>query len=129
MTWTTLLDPELTRRYGFGPEAHAAWFVPQKCPAPPRNVVTLLIPECETQFVVPGAPNVLVNRPQHNRSVKYWLKYACREASDQGAVLILACDTVEQVERATKLATKLLPRHDRTALERIYSEQARTGLN
>lgn len=72
---------------------------------------------------------MLINRPQHNRSVKHWLKYACREASDQGAILIITCDTSEQVERATKLACKLLPRHDRTAIERIYSEQSRMGLH
>jgi hypothetical protein len=124
-SWTTLLHPALMRKYRS--EAHAAWFVPKKCPAPPRNVVAFLIPECETQFV--GAGTVLINRPQHNRSVKPWLKYACREASDQGAILILTCDTAEQVERAAKLAGKLLPKHDRTALERIYSEQSRMGLH
>jgi hypothetical protein len=129
MTWTTLLDPALTRRYGFGAEAHAAWFMPRKCPAPPRNAISFLIPECELQFVVPSAPNVLVNRPQHNRSVKYWLKYACREARDHGAILILACDTSEQVQRAAKMASKLLPQHERAALERIYEEQARAGLH
>ncbi|MEH2484378.1 hypothetical protein [Bradyrhizobium sp. AZCC 2230] len=129
MSWTTLLDPALTRSYGFGPEAHAAWFTPGKCPAPPRDVITLLIPECEIQFVILGAPNVLINRPRHNRSVSHWLKYACREARDQGAILILACDTAGQVEHAVKLAGKLLPRHHRTALERIYSEQSRTGLH
>jgi hypothetical protein len=129
MIWTTLLDPALTRSHGFGPEAHGAWFMPRNCPAPPRNVITLLIPECEIQFVVPGAPNVLVNRPQHNRNVKQWLRYACREARDRGAILILTCDTAEQVERAAKMTSKLLPKHDRAALERIYSEQSRMGLH
>jgi hypothetical protein len=127
VTWTTLLDPALMRQYGS--EAHAAWFLPKKCPAPPRNVVAFLIPECEIQFVIPGAPTVLINRPRENRSVKRWLKYACREASEQGAILILTCNTAQEVERATKLASKLLPRHDRTAIERIYEEHARIGLN
>ena len=122
MTWTTLLDPALTQ----GHDAHAAWFVPKKCPAPPRKVISFLIPECETQFVRSGM--AFINRPQNNRSVKNWLKHACREASEQGAVLILTCDTPEQVERAVKLAEKLLPKHDRAALERIYREESRIGL-
>ena len=128
MTWTTRLDPALNQRYGYGPEAHAAWFVPRTRPAPPRNAISFLIPECEMQFVVPRA-GVMINRPQANKNVKSWLKYACREASDQNAVLILVCDTAEQVERATKMAGKLLPKHERAALERIYEEQARVGLH
>jgi hypothetical protein len=124
VTWTTLLDPELTRRYGFN-EAHAAWFTPRKCPAPPRNAITILIPECEIQFVRPGSDTVLVNRPKINRNIKYWLRYACGEARDSDAVLIIACDTVEQVQRAAKLAGKFLPKHERAAIERIYTEDAR----
>jgi len=126
MTWTTLIDPALTR--GFG-AAHSAWFVPRKCPPPPRNTIAFLIPECELQLVVPGVETTFINRPRENRNVKRWLTYACREASDQGAILIVACDTAEQTERAAKLATKLLPKHERAALERIYEEQARTGLH
>lgn len=124
MTWTTLLDPALTRR-----SVHGAWFVPRKCPAPPRTAITLLIPECELQFVVPGNDTIMVNRPQHNRNLKSWLRYACQEARNSNAVLILACDTADQVERAAKMAGKLLPIHDRTAIERIYTEQARVGLH
>jgi hypothetical protein len=124
-TWTTLLDPALTQRHGFG-ETHSAWFLPRKCPAAPRNVIAFLIPECEMQFVVPGVDIVFVNRPQENRNVKHWLKYACREASDQGAILIVTCDSAEQAERAARLASKLLPKHERAAIERIYEEQART---
>jgi hypothetical protein len=128
MTWTTLLDPVLTRRYGCG-AAHGAWFVPRKCPPPPRNTIALLIPECELQFNVPGVETVFVNRPRENRNVRAWLKHACREASDHGAILIVACDTAEQTERAAKLASKLLPKHERAAIERIYEEQARAGLH
>lgn len=128
VTWTTLLDPALTRRHGCG-HVHSAWFVPRgKCPSPPRNVVTLLIPECETQHIFPGVVT-LVNRPRENRNVRTWLKHACREASDQNAVLIVACDTPDQVERAARLARKLLPKHERAALERIYEEKARVGLH
>jgi hypothetical protein len=118
------------RRYGSA-EAHSAWFVPRKCPPPPRNTIAFLIPECELQFNVPGVETVFVNRPRENRNVKRWLKYACKEASDQGAILIVACDTPDQVERAAKMASRLLPKHERAALERIYQEQARTraGLN
>jgi hypothetical protein len=126
MTWTTQIDPAVTQRYRS--EAHAAWFVPRKCPPPPRNTIAFLIPECELQFVVPGE-TTFINRPRENRNVKRWLKYACREASDQGAILIVACDTAEQTERAAKLAGKLLPKHERAALERIYEEQARVGLH
>jgi hypothetical protein len=122
--WTTRLDPEVTRLYGLG-EAHSLWFVPQNCPAPPRNVIAFLIPECEMQFVVPARPTVFINRPRANRNVKCWLRYACEEATYQNAVLIVTCDTAEQAERAAKLAIKLLPDHERAAIERIYEEAAR----
>jgi hypothetical protein len=102
--------------------------MPRKCPAPPRNAITLLIPECELQFVVPSV-GIMVNRPQANKSVKHWLKYACKAASDQNAILIVACDTSEQAQRAAKMASRLLPKHERAALERIYQEQARAGLH
>jgi hypothetical protein len=126
MTWTTLIDPALTR--GFG-AAHGAWFLPRKCPPPPRNTIAFLIPECELQFNVPGVETTLVNRPRENKNVRTWLKHACHEASDQNAVLIVVCDTADQAERAAKMASKLLPKHERAALERIYEEKARTGLH
>jgi hypothetical protein len=124
--WTTLLDPEITAPYGF--IGHAAWFAPRKWPPPERNVITLLIPECETQFKFPennGA--ILINRPQANKNVKYWLRSACKDARSRNAVVIFACDTAEQAERAAKMAAKLLPNHERTALERIYEEKTRSG--
>lgn len=126
--WTTRLNPEATAAYGFN-EAHAAWFTPHKMPPLERKAVTILIPECEIQFVLPKI-GVMVNRPQTNKSVKYWLRYACKEASDLNAVLILACDTAEQVEHAAKMAAKLLPKtYERAALERIYEEKSRMGLH
>jgi hypothetical protein len=127
MTWTTRLDPTVTGSYGIN-AVHGAWFVPRKCPPPPRNTIAFLIPECELQIVAPGVAT-LVNRPKQNKNVKQWLKHACREASDRGAILIVACDTPDQVERAARMASKLLPKHERAALERIYSEPARTALN
>jgi hypothetical protein len=126
--WTTRLKPEATARYGVK-EVHGAWFAPRKMPPLERNGVTLLIPECEIQFVVPKV-GVMVNRPQTNRSIKYWLRYACKEAVDMNAVLFIGCDTAEQVEHAVKLASKHLPKtYERAALERIYAEGARTGLH
>jgi hypothetical protein len=83
------------------------------------------------QFVVPERPIVFINRPRANRNVKCWLRYACKEATDQNVVLMVTCDTAEQAERAAKLAIKLLPDYERAAIERIYEEAARvsTGLS
>jgi hypothetical protein len=125
--WTTQLDPEVTASYGIS-AVHGAWFIPRgKCPLP-RNVVTILIPECETQHIFPNVCT-LVNRPQVNRNVKRWLKHACREASDRNAVLIVACDSAEQAQSAARMASRFLPKHQRAALERIYQEQARVDLH
>lgn len=131
MTWTTRIDPEVTAPYEFS-EGHAAWFAPRKMPPLERNVVSFLIPECEIQVVIPNRGITVVNRPQANRNVKCWLRYACQEASDLNAVLILACDTAEQVERAVKMAAKYLPKtYERAALERLSDEPSRNraGLN
>jgi hypothetical protein len=126
--WTTRLSPEATAQYGVN-EIHGAWFAPRKMPPLERNAVSLLIPECEIQFVVPKV-GVMINRPQKNRNVKSWLRYACKEAIDMNAVLFIGCDTAEQVEHAVKLAVKYLPKtYERAALERIYEEAARAGLH
>jgi hypothetical protein len=125
VTWTTRIDPEAAASCGFNEAAHAAWFTPCKMP-PPRNVIAILIPECEIQFALPGR-GIMVNRPQANRNVKQWLRYACQEATDLNEILILTCDTAEQVERAAKLASKCLPKNfERAALERIYDETTRS---
>jgi hypothetical protein len=126
--WTTRINPEATARYGVK-EIHGAWFAPRKMPPLERNTVSLLIPECEIQFVLRKV-GVMINRPEKNRSVGYWLRYACKEARDLNAVLFIGCDTAEQVEHAVKLATRHLPKtYERAALERIYQEAARTGLH
>jgi hypothetical protein len=122
--WTTRLDPEATASYGVK-EIHGAWFTPRKMPPLERNMITLLIPECEIQFVLPKV-GVMVNRPQANRNLKHWLCYACKEACDLNAVLFICCDTADQVQRAAKMAAKLLPNYERAALERIYDEATRS---
>ena len=59
-------------------------------------VVSLLIPECELHCVTPNGqqlPTALINRPQVNKVVAYWLTTACQIAKDNNAALILGCDS------------------------------------
>ena len=130
--WTTLLKPELIAPFGIA-ELHSAWFLPKGWPGK-GTTVTLLIPECEMQVVEPGpdgVPVAFINRPQINKSVKRWVRTVCELARDMGASVSFACDTVEQAEQAAKRAGRLLPNHERVALERMYCAATRTrsGLN
>jgi hypothetical protein len=125
-SWTTRVEPELTRPFAVE-ELHQVCFEPNGWPGK-GEVVTLLIPECEMQTVwtaADGEPVALVNRPQKNRSVKYWLRSACKEATAKKAFLVFSCDTVEQAQRIAKRALKLLPHHRRMALERMFDPPGR----
>jgi len=130
--WTTRVLPDLTRQYGVE-ELHHAWFTPKGWPGK-GSAVSLMIPECELQIVVSaddGEPLAIVNRPTINRNIKGWVRKACDTARTMGASVGFCCDTAAQVEHAAKLASKLLPTHERTALERMYSAstRARASLN
>jgi hypothetical protein len=46
MTWTTLLDPDLTRSYMGSGELHSAWFMQKGWPGK-GPCVALEIPECK----------------------------------------------------------------------------------
>lgn len=130
--WTTRIAPHLTSRYGVE-EVHTAWFLPKGWPGK-GNAVSLLIPECELQYVFlapDGAPVACVNRPNLNKNIKTWIRSACKAARDYRASIAFACDTSDQVEKAVKLAARLLPDHERIALERMYEASSRSlsGLN
>jgi hypothetical protein len=132
MAWTTRVLPELTSQYGVE-EMHDVWFTPKGWPGK-GPTVSLLIPECEMHvaFLAPdGEPVTFVNRPKINKNVKLWVRHVCETARDMGASVTFSCDTSEQAERAAKMANKLLPNHERTALERMYEANSRTraGLN
>jgi hypothetical protein len=132
MSWTTRLEPALSAQYRVA-EFHSVWLVPIGWPGK-GPAVTLLIPECELQLVKigdDGEPLAFINRPQANKNVKHWLRYACGTAHEMGAALSLGCDSAEQAERGARLAGRLLPKHERIALERIYrgDTRCRSGLN
>jgi hypothetical protein len=124
--WTTRLDPKLTSAYGVA-ELHSVYFEPLDWNVT-RPVVTLGIPECELHFaslIKTDEPLVMINRPVANRNVKYWLRHACQLATEGRAYLSFTCDTAEQAEQAAKRAAKLLPKHRRVALERLYEVTSR----
>jgi hypothetical protein len=128
--WTTRVLPELTLQYGVE-EIHNVWFTPKGWPGK-GPAVSLLIPECEMQVVVlatDGGPVAVVNRPKINKKVKWWVRIVCEVARDMGASVSLACDTADQAECAAKMAAKLLPNHERTALERMYQARTRSRSN
>ena len=129
---TTRVLPDLTRPHGVE-ECHTAWFIPKGWPGK-GTAISLLIPECELQVVfiaADGQPIAMVNRPAINRDVEGWLRTACETARDAGASMSIVGDTVDQVEHAAKIASRLLPRHERAAIERMYAAntRARTDLN
>jgi hypothetical protein len=133
MEWTTRVLQEETEPDGVD-KAHYVCFLPKKWQGE-GPVVSLLIPECELQAVLPRPPGaepaVFINRPRVNKKVEAWLPLACEMATKQGAALLFACDTAKQAERAARMASKLLPSHERVALERMYDHhtRARGGLH
>jgi hypothetical protein len=122
--WTTRLPPELTRAYG-REEIHLVYFEPDD--AQRGLCLNLLIPECEFQaaWLVDGMPMAAINRPPTNKSVKKWMRLACREATTLRSPICFSCDTANEAERVAKLAARLLPQHRRAALERIPDAASR----
>jgi hypothetical protein len=63
------------------------------------------IPECELQYCLVAGGGTLVttiNRPTGNLSVKYWIRYACKLATENNTALLFSRDTVEQAALAAK---------------------------
>jgi hypothetical protein len=132
VNWTTRLERALTAQYQVA-ELHSAWFTPKGWLGK-GNTISLLIPECELQLTKvgdDGEPLTFINRPQVNRNVKRWLRTACEMANETGASLSLLCDPNDQAERGVRMARRLLPNHERIALERMYrgNTRCRSGLN
>jgi hypothetical protein len=125
-SWTTRVLPEYTRPFGVE-EVHNVWFVPRGWPGKGPNV-GLLIPECELHYTFlskDGEPVSCINRPTTNKNVKHWLRYVCEIAAEQRICLTLACDTAKEAERFAKIAARLLPGHERAAIERMYAANSR----
>jgi hypothetical protein len=123
--WTTRISPDHTRPFGVE-EVHNVWFVPIGWPGK-GPVISLLIPECELQYVVVAADNMpvtCINRPP-NKNVKKWIRHACELATEGRTSLFLACDSAAEAERTAKIAAQLLPHHECAALERMYDADSR----
>ena len=122
MTWTTLLDPEVTRTFVDSDELHGAWFVPKDWPGKGPSVV-MEIPECilHASFPQPsGVPVVMVNRPGPNVNVRGLIRSACKRAREVHACIGFMCNTAAQAEGAATIAGNTLPGYERVALERMY---------
>ncbi len=128
--WTTRVRPDLTAPYGVE-ELHNVWFLPKGWPGK-GPAISLLIPECEMQthfLAADGKPVAFINRPVLNKNIKSWVRSACTSASAMGASISFSCDTADQAERAAKMASRLLPNHERTALEQMYRADTRARTN
>jgi hypothetical protein len=131
--WTTRFDPVITRTYGVE-TVHGAVFMPDSWrPGIGAKTITLLIPECELQFVevMPdGEPFAIISRRKHDFNVKRWVRNACELAAERKACLSFGCDTAEQAEQAARRAGKWLPAsYSRVALERMYEPESRIREN
>lgn len=130
--WTTLLSSELTKPYGVA-ELHVACFLPDDF-TEGRTTVALLIPEGRMQcvsFMPDGTPLTMLKQLPQNEKVKHWLRTVCEFVAGHKACLIISCDTAVQTKHAAKIATRLLPAHERVPLERMYdpATRCRSGLN
>jgi len=110
-----------------GMDFHMACFAPSDWPGK-GPTVCLGLPECELVLTVlgkNGVPSALVNRPNDNRDVWYWIKFACEMAQQEQAFIMFNCDTIEQLKGAISLLERLLPQYERIALERMYDPESR----
>lgn len=124
--WTTRLPPEIARQFGVE-ELHDVCFASRGRPGK-GPTVSLGIPDCELQHCLVAGGGTLVttvHRPTGNLSVKYWIRYACKLATENNTAPLFSCDTVEQAELAAKRASKWLPKHGRMPLERTYDPATR----
>jgi hypothetical protein len=126
MTWTTLVEPDLSRPHMGSRELHMVCLLPKGWPGK-GACVSLEIPECKLIVCLPqpnGEPVVIVNQP-FNNNIKTWVRRACETACEYHACITFHCDTGEQAERAAKLAGRSLPNYERVALERMYGADTR----
>ena len=124
-SWETRLPPEQTRPFGVE-ELHTVWFLPIGWSGQ-GPTISLTIPECHLQYAKlssSGVPMVASYYPE-DKNIKRCLRITCNAAAEKKACLILGCDTAAQAERAAKMAARLLPKHERVALERIEDPAAR----
>ena len=131
MTWTTLLDPEVTRAFVDSEQLHGAWFVPKDWPGKGPSVV-MEIPECILHASFPrpkGGPVVMINRPGPNVSVRRLIRSACERAREVHACIGFMCNTAAQAEGAATIAGNTLWDYERVALERMYSADTRARSN
>ena len=124
-SWTTRIPPEQTRPFGVA-ELHTAVFQPAGWSGQ-RPTISLTIPEGRLVFAklsTSGVPVATSFTPE-DKSIKHCVRIACNAATEWQACLVLGCDTAAQAERAAKLAARLLPKHERVALERMEDPAAR----
>jgi hypothetical protein len=131
MTWTTLLDPEVTRVFMDSEQLHGAWFVPRDWPGKGPSVV-MEIPECilHASFPQPSdVPVVIINRPGPSVNVRGLIRSACERAREVHACIGFMCNTAAQAEGAATIAGNTLPDYERVPLERMYSGDTRARGN
>jgi len=133
MKWTTRVLKEMPQPHGLD-KAHYACFLPKKWPGE-GLVVSLRIPEGEMHADLPRPPGaepaVFITTPTaKHQKLEDSLGLPCMIATRRGAALYFACNTAKQAERAAEMASKLLPNHERVALERMPERHtsARSGL-
>jgi hypothetical protein len=118
--WTTL-PPEFTRP-GEAGRLHQVWFWPNGWPGTGKTIC-LLLPECHLysrMIDADGKPVTIVNKPESNKDVAYWIRSSCKQAMAGGAAIVFGCDTAEQAEQAAEQAAKWLSGYQRVPIERVY---------
>jgi hypothetical protein len=122
--WTTKIPDDIIKSHGHIGEIHNVFFLPKDWPGEGGPVVSMLIPECETQYCVikEAGPFVTVDRtyrPTTKEDIWRLLQLFCRKAVKEKAAVIFSCDTHQQAEATALLATTFLTTHERVALERM----------
>lgn len=134
VVWNTRMPESYTATFGVG-ELHMLCFEPPGWRGA-GETVTLGIPECEVFYARAEGTGIIVEtrRAPENSSpdVPSWIHTACKVAADNGAFLIINCDTAEQATAAADLVEAWLPAtHRRVAIERMRDPASRAmgGLN
>lgn len=123
MTFETLYPRNITRQYQYA-DVHGALFLPADWPGH-GNMVSMLIPECETQYVMcrgDKPPIAVINRPQNHRGIEHWLDCICEMAPELKAGISIACDTADQVQAAVKMIGARVPNYRRAELDPYGSD-------
>jgi hypothetical protein len=92
----TRLDPEITRAFGVE-QVHAVHFQPFDDRGGPRDAISILVPEASRQVI----------------------RQALAKARRHRARVSIACDTLDQAQRALRLGERLLPDHGSIWFERV----------